>query len=249
MPKPLVIGHRGAAAEAPENTPSAVRVGLAVADGIEIDVRLSADGVPVVIHDAILDRTTDANGPVAARAAAELAALDAGGGEGVPTLDTMLAAVDGRIQVFCELKVDPGEDALALLEASLSVLRMRDAIGWTAIHSFDHGLVAEARRCEPAIAVAAISPPLDERALGELIATLAGMGNAALSIAHRAATPACVAGAHARGVPVWAWTADEPGDWRRLTEAGVDGIITNAPSALRAWGEGNSHGRPGSLPP
>src|SRR3990167_4313755 len=75
----LVIAHRGNSMHAPEDTLESLRQGMALgADGLEFDVRLSADGVPVVIHDPTLDRTTDGSGPVAACTLAELRALDAG---------------------------------------------------------------------------------------------------------------------------------------------------------------------------
>ena len=77
--RPLVFAHRGGAALAPENTIPAFENGLALgADGLELDVHLSRDGVPVVIHDPTVDRTTERTGAVAGMSAAELAALDAG---------------------------------------------------------------------------------------------------------------------------------------------------------------------------
>ena len=103
-----VIAHRGASNVAPENTVRAIEaaVELGVA-GVEIDVRESADGVPVVIHDATVDRTTDGSGAVGDHTVEELRALDAGDGEPVPTLDEALAALGPGTLAVVELK-EPG---------------------------------------------------------------------------------------------------------------------------------------------
>ena len=124
---PLVFAHRGGCALGPENTCAAFQAGLAAgADGLELDVHLSADGIPVVIHDPTLDRTTDASGPVARRTAAELAGVDAayrfaaegafpfrGQGEGVPTLRDVLRRFRD-VPLIVEMKVDSPEMGAAV---------------------------------------------------------------------------------------------------------------------------------------
>jgi len=112
---PAVVAHRGASSTHPENTlasfEEAVRLGAPI---VELDVRLSSDGVPVVLHDPLLERTTDGSGAVHERTAAEIATLRAGpGGEGVPTLADALALMSGRVAVALEIKVLPGEPAYA----------------------------------------------------------------------------------------------------------------------------------------
>ena len=118
-PYPLVFAHRGGCALGPENTLAAFDLGLtAGADGLELDVHLSADGVPVVHHDATLDRTTSASGPIAARTAKELGDVDAGchfadgdafpfrdRGIGVPTLAEVLRRYQD-VRIIVEMKVD-----------------------------------------------------------------------------------------------------------------------------------------------
>ncbi|MCC7360725.1 MAG: hypothetical protein IT317_14685 [Anaerolineales bacterium] len=109
---PAVIAHRGASADAPENTLSAFALALEQgADGLELDVTLSADGVPVVIHDDTLDRTTDGRGRVARHTLAELKGLDAGyaarfgskfAGQRLPTLDEVFAAFGQRTIINVE---------------------------------------------------------------------------------------------------------------------------------------------------
>src|SRR5262245_17847828 len=133
----LVFAHRGGAKLAPENTMAAFEQGLALgSDGVECDVHLSRDGVPVVIHDNTLDRTTSGSGPVSARTADELSRLDAGfhfqasgkypfraQGIGVPTLEQVLRRfVNAR--VIIEMKNGFAELARAVID----VVRRTDAI-------------------------------------------------------------------------------------------------------------------------
>ena len=236
MAAPLVVAHAAAAGEAPANTLAGVRASLAGADAIEIDLRLCADGAPVLLHDETLDRTTDLSGPVREASLARLARADAGGGEPVPALDEALALVAGRIAVFCELKVAPARRAEGetLLDAVLDAIRHRGAERWTELHSFDHALVERARRLAPDVGAAYIVPPAAAE-LDALCGRAAEQGIGALSLEHTAADAQAVATARRHGLLLRAWTADEPADWRRLADAGVDGIVTNRPAGLRAW--------------
>ena len=96
--RPLIIGHRGASAEAPENTLAAFDLALAQkADGFEFDVRLSADGVPVIIHDDTVDRTTNGTGRVADMTLAELKSLTIDGKHTIPTLDELFAVLAAHV--------------------------------------------------------------------------------------------------------------------------------------------------------
>src|SRR3970040_2158507 len=111
---PLILGHRGASAYAPENTLAAFRRALELgADGFELDVTLSADGVPVVIHDDTVDRTTDGSGPVANLTLAQLKQLPAGfrarfgtefAGERIPTLEEVVARLGQRALLHVEFE-------------------------------------------------------------------------------------------------------------------------------------------------
>ena len=237
MAAPLVIAHAAAAGEAPANTLAGVRAALESADAIECDLRLCADGAPVLLHDETLDRTTDLSGPVREASLAQLARADAGDGEPVPALDEVLALVAGRIPVFCELKDEPDRRAEgeALLDAALAVIRGRGAEGWTALHSFDHALMERARRLAPDVEAAFIAPPLPPAELEALCAHAATHGIGALSLEHTAVDADAVAAAHRHGLRLWAWTADDPAHWSRLAGAGADGVITNHPARLRAW--------------
>ena len=237
MAAPLVIAHAAAAGEAPANTLAGVRAALASADAIEIDLRLCADGAPVLLHDETLDRTTDLSGPVREASRAQLARADAGGGEPVPALDEALALVAGRIPVFCELKAAPDrrDEGEALLDATLAVIRRRGAEGWTALHSFDHALVERARRLAPDMDAAFIAPPLPPAEVEALRARAAAHGIGAISLEHTAVDAEAVEAAHRHGLRLWAWTADGTAHWARLAADGADGVITNHPARLRAW--------------
>ena len=239
MSGPIVIAHAAAAGEAPANTLAGVRASLESAAAMEIDLHLCADGVPVLLHDDTLDRTTDLSGPVRDVSLADLARADAGEGEHVPSLEEVLDLVAGRIDVMCELKVAPDrpEEGTALLDATLDVIRRRGAESWTAFHSFDHELVARARTIAADIEAAFIVAPMGGAGLQALAARAAEHGVGAISLFHAVVAPQAVEIAREHGLKLWAWTADASADWTRLADAGVDGIITNQPAALRAWCE------------
>lgn len=125
---PRLIGHRGAKALAPENTLASICAARnAGATWVEIDAKLAGDGVPVLMHDATLDRTTDRIGPVAALTSVELARIDAGGGEGVPTLAQCLALCrELGLGLDLEIKPDAGTGS----RTARAVLEVLAAEGW-----------------------------------------------------------------------------------------------------------------------
>ena len=236
--KPLVIGHATAAGEAPENTLAGVRQALdAGAEAMEIDVLLTADGVPVLMHDTTADRTTNLHGHLRELTWDELRHADAGDGEHVPTLESVFELVAGRLTVMCELKATPEapEWDTRLVEAALEVVRRQEAEAWVAVHSFNPWMVTQAREREPRVSAAIISPPVAGAELERLINGTLRRGGQAISVGHEAVTRELVLAAKRRQLSAWAWTADRPEDWERLAAAGVDGIITNVPHQLRAF--------------
>ena len=240
-----VIAHRGASAEAPENTlaafEAAVRGG---ADAFELDVRLTADGAPVVIHDDTLDRTTDRTGLVRSHTLAELRSVDAGarftsdrgqthpyrGGDvRIPTLGEVLWAFP-RVPVLLEIKEPEAQEAVR------KVLFQEDAAERCVVAS-EHQ--AALRAFEEA--------PFARGASGAEISALywaallgrrpPAVGYRLLSVPERyrgltVPTRRFVAAAHALGCPVHVWTIDEPATARRLWARGVAGIVTNSPGAI-----------------
>jgi glycerophosphoryl diester phosphodiesterase len=219
--RPLILGHRGAPAEAPENTMAAFRLAIAQgADGVELDVQPSADGVAVVIHDATVDRTTDGSGSVAAMRWPELAALDAGGGERIPRLDEVAEwAADVGAWLNVELK-SPGAEA-----ASLDVLRRHALLGRTVISSFIPEIVAEVGRLDPQARRFLLTERWDAASRDVLERCRAG----GVCLAGRAATAEALRELDTASLPVVVWTVDDPRHIDRLLRCGVAALISNLP--------------------
>lgn len=220
-PRPLVLGHRGASAEAPENTLTAFRLALAQgADGVELDVQRAADGTPVVIHDHTLERTTSGAGRVDARTPAELARLDAGDGRGVPTLAEAAAwAAESGAWLNVEIKA-PGVEA-----ASLAVLEGAGVLERVVFSSFHPAAVREVGRLAPGARRFLVTGEWNDRVLAGVEETGAG----GVCLHDPLATPELLAGLAVRGLPVVVWTVDEPARLRALLDAGVAAVITNHP--------------------
>lgn len=226
---PPVIGHRGACAHAPENTLAsfamAAELGCAM---VEFDVRLSADGVPVVFHDDSVNRCTDGRGAVGQMTLERLKRLDAGGGQTIPTLAEVLALCAARgLRVNMEIKPDRGAGA-ATAHAALTVARA----GWDGppplVSSFDRDALAAARELAPGWRRAL----LVERVPADWPALVRRFDCAALAAHHRALPRATVVQLHAAGLMVLAYTVNRPGRARRLWGRGVDAVFCDAPGRL-----------------
>ncbi len=244
----LVYAHRGGAALRPENTIPSFDHGLALgADGLELDVRLSSDGIVVVHHDDTLDRTTDRRGPIAALTADELAGVDAGHwfrapdgaagefpfrglGIGVPRLRDVLARYPG-VPLIIELKVNHPELALR----AINDVRAADALGRVAFGSFGWRVLQAAREDEPRIPTGASREEVRWALYRSWVRwPLRGTPYRELQVpeqsgATRVISPAFIAHAHRAGLPVKVWTIDRSDDIRRLLEWGADAIISDRP--------------------
>lgn len=225
MTRTMILGHRGASGEAPENTLAAFALaGEQGAHGIELDVQPSADGVLVIMHDETVDRTTDGAGRVADLTYAALAGLDAGGGERVPTLEEALTLARGRLFVDIEIK-DPGvEPAVAALVERLGVA---DAV---AISSFSPASLAAMRAAAPHLPRWLLSVAWSPAVL----ATALSLGAAGVAPRYPAIDADLVATARRHGLAVVAWTVNEPPEIRRLLDLGIDAIITDYPARALA---------------
>ncbi len=246
-PRPLVFAHRGGAGLAPENTLAAFQHGLALgADGLELDVRLSKDGVVVVLHDARLERTTDLSGEVARCAADELSRADAGfrfalgaerpfGAEdcAVPTLAAVLARFpDTRIVV--ELK----ENTRELAQAVVAAVRRARAEERVCLGSFGGRVLRAAREAAPEIATSASREEVRWALYRSRFrwpvrgASYGGYQVPEIAGTTRVVSSRFVADAHDIGLGVQVWTVDTPDDARRLLEWGVDALITDRPDLI-----------------
>jgi glycerophosphoryl diester phosphodiesterase len=232
---PVVVAHRGASGLAPENTLAAFR--LAVEQGapcVECDVHLTADGVPIVIHDATVDRTTNGSGAVSAMRFEDLRRLDAGAwrggeftGERLPTLDETLAACAGRARLVVELKAGGGE---ALVDAALAAI---DAAAGTdvAVISFGPDEVRLTARKRPDLPLGFLITKghLTQHGVPAALAAARDFGATFFSPNEAPVDAALVDAAHAVGLPVSVWTVDDPARMAALASLGVDAITTNRP--------------------
>lgn len=265
---PLLIGHRGAAGLAPENTMPSFRAAVErwAVDMIELDVRATADGHCVVIHDATVDRTTDGSGPVAAMTLEALQSLDAGyrftdargerpfRGQGtrVPTLDQVLTEFPD-LPFTVEIKAHAAQAPL------LEVIRAHDAVDRVLVAGMEHA-DRTLFRDYPGAVSATVKEVQWFYALHRLhlawlwpkqadvfqVPELHPWDGIEEQGARRIVTPRFVEDANRKAVPVHVWTVNDGSAMERLLDWGVDGVITDRPDrAARVLSE--RVGRP--LPP
>lgn len=205
MPRPEIIAHRGASRERPENTLAAFERAIELgAGGVELDVHLHPDGVLRVHHDPL---------PPGAWPA---------GATTLPTLTQSLQIIMGSgLTAYCELK------SAGAAAGTLSAILAHGGNG--AVHSFDHRLIAEARRLSPEIArgVLEVSYPVDPLHALEMV------GGRDLWRQWPFVDEALVRAAHATGARVIAWTVNDPVVMERFASIGVDGICTDDPALAR----------------
>ncbi|MFC7792535.1 glycerophosphodiester phosphodiesterase [Streptomyces cinereoruber] len=236
---PTVFAHRGASSAAPENTLVADEVARrGGAKWIENDVQPSKDGVPYVLHDTTVDRTTDGTGAVRSLTSAQLDALDAGSwfapayaGARIPTLAAQLADLRERGgNLLLEIK---GRHTRA--EVARIVQEVRDQ-GMTArvfVQSFDAASLRYTRELAPELPLGLLRVALD----ADPVAVAKELDLNAYNVSHVALAerPGVVDELHAAGVAVNVWTVDTPARWKDMDDLGVDGIITNRPAELGGW--------------
>jgi glycerophosphoryl diester phosphodiesterase len=234
-----VFAHRGGALLRPENTILAFDHGLSFgADGLELDVRLSRDGVVVVHHDATLERTTNGRGPVAEQTADALARLDAGyhfdefrgRTGGVPTLDEVLRRYP-TATLIVELKVNEAE----LAQRTVDVVRAAGAVDRVALGSFGTKVLRAARACEPRILTGASQEETRLALYRSWVRwPVRRPGYNAFQVPEvagstRVVSPRFVRYAHEAGVAVQVWTVNEIADMERLLGWKVDALISDRP--------------------
>ncbi|HEX3177272.1 MAG TPA: glycerophosphodiester phosphodiesterase family protein [Methylomirabilota bacterium] len=243
---PLVAAHRGGAGLWPENSLTAFRGAVALGvDALEFDVHLTADGVPVVIHDVTLDRTTTARGLVRATTLEALRAarlLDRSGApteDRVPTLAEVLeVAAPAPVAVLPEIKVDVVRGRYPDIETHVvALLRAYGLTARASVQSFDDATLRRLRALDPALRtmllvgrvrmVAAMATGADA------VRWAQDVGAGDLGIEHRLIDADLVAAARAAGIRVAAWTVNEDADVRRLSALGVDVVMTDRPDRVR----------------
>jgi glycerophosphoryl diester phosphodiesterase len=239
LDRPLNIAHRGASKIAPENTLAAFEKADEVgADGIEFDVHLSADGVPVVIHDATVDATTGSSGRVRDMTVSQLKRLDAGStfdpafaGERIPTLAETLETFGERLLLNIELKemsvFDRGleQTVVDLVEE----YGLQDRVFFSSFNPF---ALRRAQDLAPRIPTG-LCYIYARRPFLHLASLIMTRRNAAFHPYHPIADEQHIGWARAHDKRVNVWTVDDPADMRRFIRWRVNGIITNVPSILR----------------
>jgi glycerophosphoryl diester phosphodiesterase len=246
---PAIVAHRGASSTMPENTlasfDEAVRLGARI---VEFDVRLSRDGVAVVMHDPRVERTTAGTGAVHELTSIELSELNAGSAdapERVPTLADVLDLLSGRAGVAIEIKNLPGEpgfqaDGESLVEVTHAEVERCSFEGPILLISFNPRSIGASRSIAPHVPTGFLTtelvPPQDALAHARReghemvlpsVTSLLGAGGG------------FVQDAHAVGLRVGTWTVDDEDSVRALVDRGVDAIASNDPAmALAALGRG-----------
>ncbi len=232
----LVIAHRGASGNAPENTLAAFRKAIALgASFIETDLQLSRDARFVAIHDATVNRTTNGQGAVHDMTLADLRKLDAGSwfgsefsGERIPTLEEILEFSKKNDVVFY-LEIKPG-GSWGGEHAMISSLRESGEIPRTVVISFDPSIVLSLRKIEPTLMTGLLYDGQIENPLDKAVA----IGARQLVVRGDLVTPALISEAKKKDLQVVCWTVNHPAHMRLLAAAGVDGIMSDYPDRLVA---------------
>jgi glycerophosphoryl diester phosphodiesterase len=250
---PLIIGHRGSSAVAPENTLAAFARAMADgADGFEFDVRLARDGKPVVIHDATLQRTGRSLAAVADLSSLELGKIDVGSWfnrrhpqkaraeyaqETVPTLAQVFDLTAGGGQLlYVEMKCEKSQ-ASDLAAAVVDLIRQYSIKDQVVVESFDLASIAEVKRLDSEVRTAALFEPRLERptSLVRKMRTLElalDVRADELALHHTLAGKRVVDKATKAGIPVVVWTVDNPNWIKRALSLGIRALITNDPAGL-----------------
>lgn len=219
----IIVGHRGAAGLAPENTlPSFRRAWACGVAAVELDVYL-IDEVLVVIHDDTVDRTTDGRGAVSTFSLEALRALDAGAGAAVPLLAEVVAELPGDSGLNIELK---GPGTAAPVAAFLAARPPLDVL----VSSFDHAELARFRGLDSRTRVA----PLFARWREDAWQTTQALAAWSINLSRRCASAERLAEAQRRGLKSLVYTVNDPQEARRLVAEGATGVFTDYPDRITA---------------
>lgn len=238
-PQVLMIAHRGNRHEAPENTLPAFRSALRhYSDLVELDYCCTSDGVPVVSHDATLDRTTNARRlwhrqrqiRISGKTWEEIRTLDAGSwfdpryaGTAIPSLEEALTLICSESVPLIEHKTGTAEDCVAFLDQHQLLERV-------VVQSFDWDFLAECRKLAPNLVLAALgSNDLTENRLDQVQT----IGAQIVNWNHFGIYQSDISAIHARGLRIWVYTVNSTNRAEQLIREGVDGIVTDAPRLLR----------------
>ena len=251
---PPVIGHRGAAARAPENTLAGLRSAKALGCAwVEFDVRLTADGAPVLCHDASLDRTTDRVGPVASQSLASVRQCDAGSwfgpafaGERVPTLEEALAlAAELDLGVNIEMKPGPGREYATAAAVASAVRRLGPAAPSLFVSSFLPAAIAASRDLAPQSRRGVLFRSVPSGWVG----IAKRLDCFVIGVDHRRLRRWRVVEIRAAGYPVAAYTVNDPARARLLFAWGVTSVFSDMPDMILQAGAAEDSAWPKTFAP
>jgi glycerophosphoryl diester phosphodiesterase len=235
--RPLIIGHRGSSAIAPENTIASFRQSITDgADGVELDVRLTSDCYAVVIHDGTLSRTTNGRGRVEKKSLAELKQLDAGRwlgkkfeGEQIPTLKETLLLLKGKMAIDIELK--SGSRDVEIVNRTCELVRELDMVEEVLLTSFDSRFLQRVKQIEGRIPVGFLYEPSRHIKSGVVIARKFG---ARFLILHsRNIREKIIAEARDSDILIGEYPVDTKARFDRSIKNGIDVLFSNHPAFLR----------------
>ena len=246
--QPLVVGHRGACAYAPENTLASFRLAAEQgADAVELDAKLSADGVVMVIHDPTVDRTTDGKGRVNMLSLGQLKALDAGSffapafaGEPIPTLEEVFDSVGRQVLINVELTnyASPMDDLVAKVVALVRNFHLEERVIFSSFHPLN---LARAGKLLPEVPRAMLAD-VGRPGWWARSSWMRLVAPQAVNPYFSDANAAFLARQRALKRKVFVWTVNDPSEMERLAREAVAGIITDDPPAAlkavhaaRAW--------------
>ena len=238
-----IVAHRGSSAEAPENTLAAFRLGFEQADAVELDLHLSKDGHAVVMHDKTTKRTAGADKPVAEQTLEELKALDAGlwkgerfQGERIPTLSEALALLPDGKRWYLEIKCGP--EILPAMKKAIGESGKKTA--QLSIIGFGFETMKQAKKLMPELSVYWLAsgkedPKMKKQAdLDDLLKKAKEAGLDGLDLDYKFPIDAAFsARMREAGLKLLVYTVDDPVVAKRLADAGVNGITTDKPLAIK----------------
>lgn len=223
MRRVLRIGHRGAAGHAPENTLAAIQEGIALGvDFVEIDVRRTADGALVILHDATVNRTTNGKGRVDRLSLEEVRTFNAGKGEHIPTLEEAIEIAAGKTGLMLELKIKGAaqQTVEAVREAGF-----RDPVIYA---SFLHDELKHVRTSDPDASLMALFGSLSRATVSRAMK----YGASYVGLCHDTVTRALIDSFHRADLLVFVYTANTLSDIQHALSLDVDGVISNFPDRI-----------------
>ena len=224
----VTIAHRGASGYEPENTLASFKKALAIGvDGIELDVHLSKDGHVIVIHDSLVNRTTNGSGFVKNKTLSELKKLNAGNGERIPTLEEVFDLVNKRTTVFIELK-ERGTSLPVSKIIQEYVKKKKWKYDNFFVISFNHNELSEFKRLVPQVKIGAIIIGIRIQ-----LDKYEKMGAYFVMMWSKLVRKSIIEDAHKRGLKVFSYTINTKNEAKRMKALGIDGIPSNYPDRIK----------------